>query len=39
MARVIEFYVPLHFHKNRKWVPKEVPGKLLEFHVAEKKTA
>ncbi len=40
MAQVIEFYVPVRFHKKMsKWVPQEQRGKVLEFPIAIKKTA
>ena len=39
MAKVIEFYIPARFHKAVKWVPQELRGKVLEFPVAQKRTA
>ena len=40
MAQVIEFYIPVRFHKRaNKWVPQEQRGKVLEFPAAIKKTA
>jgi len=31
MARVIEFYVPQSFKPNRRWVPVDERGKVVEF--------
>jgi len=31
MARVIEFYVPQNFKPNRRWVPADQRGKVVEF--------
>ena len=39
MAKVIEFYVPARFRKPVKWVPQEQRGRVLEFPVAQKRTA
>jgi hypothetical protein len=39
MAKVIEFYVPARFRKPVKWVPQEERGRILEFHVLQKKSA
>jgi len=39
MARVIEFYIPVTFHKKGKWIRPEERGKLLEFPLAVKKSA
>ena len=39
MAKIIEFYVPAHFRKVVKWVPQQERGRLLEFAVAQKRTA
>lgn len=39
MAKVIEFYVPSNFRKPSKWVPQENRGRVLEFHMVQKKTA
>ena len=39
MAKVIEFYVPARFRKTVKWVPQQQRGRVLEFLVAQKRTA
>jgi hypothetical protein len=39
MAKVIEFYVPARFRKGVKWVPQRERGRMLEFAVAQKRTA
>ncbi len=39
MAKVIEFYVPVRFRKLLKWVPQQQRGRILEFPVAQKRTA
>jgi hypothetical protein len=39
MAKVIEFYVPSRFRKPVKWIPHERQGRVLEFHVIQKKSA
>jgi hypothetical protein len=39
MAKVIEFYVPARFRKRVKWVPQQERGRVLEFAVAQKRTA
>ena len=39
MASVIEFYVPARFRKVVKWVPQQQRGRVLEFPVAQKRTA
>jgi hypothetical protein len=39
MAKVIEFYVPARFRKSVKWVPQQERGRMLEFAVAQKRTA
>ena len=39
MANVIEFYVPARFRKVVKWVPQQQRGRVLEFAVAQKRTA
>ncbi len=39
MAKVIEFYVPASFRKILKWVPQQQRGRVLEFPVAQKRTA
>ncbi len=39
MAKVIEFYVPVRFRKVLKWVPQQQRGRVLEFPVAQKRTA
>jgi hypothetical protein len=39
MAKVIEFYVPARFRKVVKWVPQQQRGRVLEFPVAQKRTA
>jgi len=39
MANVIEFYVPVRFRKPVKWVPQQHRGRVLEFPLAQKRTA
>ena len=39
MAKVIEFYVPARFRKAVKWVPQQQRGRVLEFLVAQNRTA
>ena len=39
MAKIIEFYIPGTFRKNRQWIPLENRGKIIQFTVASKKTA
>lgn len=39
MAKVIEFYVPVRFRKPVKWVPQQQRGRVLEFPLAQKRTA
>jgi hypothetical protein len=39
MAQVIEFYIPVSFHKKAKWVPPTERGKLIEFPTEVKKSA
>jgi len=39
MAKVIEFYVPARFRKVVKWVPQQERGQVLEFAVAQKRSA
>jgi len=39
MAKVIEFYVPAGFRKVVKVVPPQERGKVLEFAVAQKRSA
>ena len=39
MAKVIEFYIPSRFRKVVKWVPQQQRGRVLEFPVAQKRTA
>ncbi len=39
MAKVIEFYVPGRFRKAVRWVPQQQRGRLLDFSVAQKRTA
>jgi hypothetical protein len=36
MAKVIEFYVPVNFHKPVKWVPAEMRGRVIEFTLPKK---
>jgi hypothetical protein len=31
MAKLIEFYIPMRFRKDVKWVPAEKRGRLIEF--------
>jgi hypothetical protein len=39
MAKVIEFYVPSRFRKAVKWVHPQQRGRVLEFPMAQKRTA
>ena len=39
MTNVIEFYVPVRFRKAVKWVPQQRRGQVLEFPVAQRRTA
>jgi hypothetical protein len=39
MAKVIEFYVPVCFRKIVKWMPPQQRARVLEFAVAQKRTA
>ena len=39
MAKVIEFYVPARFRKVVKWLPQQQRGRVLEFAMAQKRTA
>jgi len=39
MANVIEFYIPIRFRKAVKWVPQPQRGGVLEFPMAQKRTA
>jgi len=39
MAKVIKFYVPARFRKILKWVPQQQRGRVLEFPVAQSRTA
>ncbi len=39
MANVIEFYIPVRFRKVVKWAPQQQRGRVLEFPVAQKRTA
>ena len=39
MAKVIEFYVPARFRKVVKWVPQQQRGRVLEFAMAQRRTA
>jgi hypothetical protein len=39
MAKVIEFYVPVRFRRVVKRVPQQERGRVLEFAVAQKRTA
>jgi hypothetical protein len=39
MAKLIEYYVPERFQKTGKWIPPAQRGKVIQFPVAEKKTA
>ena len=40
MAKVIEYYVPEKFRKQRgKWIPPEQRGKVILFPAPEKKSA
>ena len=39
MTNVIEFYIPVRFRKPMKWVPQPERGRVLEFPLAQKRTA
>jgi hypothetical protein len=39
MARVIEYYIPERFERRQKWIPPAQRGKVIQFPVAEKKSA
>ena len=39
MAKVIKFYVPDKFRKKQLWISAEQRGKLIQFPLAEKKSA
>jgi hypothetical protein len=39
MAKIIEFYIPINFRKNDKWIPSEERGKIIEFSLPTKKSA
>jgi hypothetical protein len=39
MAKIIEFYIPINFRKNDKWIPVEERGKIIEFILPTKKSA
>jgi hypothetical protein len=40
MAKIINFYVPSSFAKKAaKWIPAEECGKVIPFHVPQKKSA
>ena len=39
MAKEIEFYIPARFRKAVKWVTQQQRGQLLEFPIAQKRTA
>jgi hypothetical protein len=39
MAKVIEFYIPEHARKPRKWAPEQQLGKVIEFRLQAKKSA
>jgi hypothetical protein len=39
MAKIIEFYIPINFRKNDKWIPAEERGKIIEFIPPAKKSA
>jgi len=39
MAKVIEFYVPVRLRKVVKWMPQQQRARVLEFAVAQKRTA
>ena len=40
MAKIIEFYVPSNFRKKTtKWIPAEERGKVIDFILAQKKSA
>jgi hypothetical protein len=39
MAKIIEFYIPQSFRKASKWVPTAERCKVLEFPLAERKSA
>jgi hypothetical protein len=39
MAKIIEFYIPINFRKNDKWIPPQERGKIIEFSLPTKKSA
>jgi len=39
MAKVIEFHIPMRFHKQVKWIPPAQRGKVLEFPAEVRKSA
>jgi len=39
MAKIIEFYIPINFRKNDKWIPAQERGKIIEFILPTKKSA
>jgi hypothetical protein len=39
MAKIIEFYIPINFRKNDKWIPAQERGKIIEFILPKKKSA
>ena len=39
MAKIIEFYIPINFRKNDKWIPSPERGKIIEFILQTKKSA
>ena len=39
MAKIIEFYIPQHFHKVSKWLPPAERGKVLAFPLQVRKSA
>ena len=39
MAKIIEFYIPINFRKNDKWIPSQERGKIIEFSLPTKKSA
>jgi hypothetical protein len=39
MAKIIEFYIPINFRKNDRWIPSQERGKIIEFSLPTKKSA
>jgi len=39
MAKVISYYIPLHYRKKVKWIPPDQRGKVIDFRVPLRKSA